>query len=246
MKIEGSVVLLTGANRGIGRAFVDELLRRGASKIYLGVRDAAAVQATLTDPARLVPLTLDVTKPDQIQAAARAAADITLLINNAGVATFTGALSADGTANAREEMEVNYFAPLALAQALRGTPAFRRGGAVINVLSFLALVALPVAGTYSASKAAALALTRTLRAELKGRGVQVLGVLPVQVDTVMGAALPEPRLTPEEVASATLDALEAGEEEVFPGALSQGAAEAFKANPAAMQAQMASFVHAID
>lgn len=246
MKIEGSVVLLTGANRGIGRAMADELLRRGAAKIYLGVRDVASVQEMVTDPERLVPLTLDVTKPDQIKAAAATAADITLLINNAGVATFTGALSTADTANARQEMEVNYFAPLALAQALRDTPAFHRGGAVINVLSFLSLVALPVAGTYSASKAAALALTRTLRAELKGRGVQVLGVLPVQVDTVMGAALPEPRLTPAEVASATLDALEAGEEEVFPGALSQGAAQAFKADPAGTQAQMAGLVHAID
>jgi short-subunit dehydrogenase len=98
--------------------------------------------------------------------------------------------------------------------------------------------------TYSASKAAALALTRTLRAELTGRGVQVLGTLPVQVDIEMGAAMPEPRLTPEEVASATLDALEAGAEEVFPGAPSQGAAKAFREDPAALQATMSNFVHA--
>lgn len=246
MKIEGSVVLLTGASRGIGRALAEELLRRGAAKIYLGVRDVAAAQARLTDPARMVPLALDVTKPDQIRAAAEIATDVTLFINNAGVAAFTGAVSAGDTANARQEMEVNYFAPLALAQAFRNTPAFHRGGAVVSILSFLSLVTLPAAGTYSASKAAALALTRTLRAELKGRGVQVLGVLPVQVETEMGVALPEPRLTPAEVASATLDALEAGEEELFPGALSQGAAKAFKADPAGMQAQMAGFVHAID
>lgn len=245
MKIEGSVVLLTGANRGIGRALAEELLRRGAAKIYLGVRDVAAARAGLSDPGRTVPLALDVTKPEQVAAAAKAAPDITLLINNAGVSAFTGALSARDTANARHEMEVNYFAPLALVQALRDTPAFQRGGAVVNVLSFLSLVTLPVAGTYSASKAAALALTRTLRAELKGRGVQVLGTMPVQVDTDMGAALPEPRLTPAEVASATLDALEAGAEEVFPGALSESTAAAFKADPAAVQAHMAGLVHAI-
>ena len=142
-------------------------------------------------------------------------------------------------------MEVNYFGPLNLSKAFRNTPAFQNGGGVINILSILAQVTLPVAGTYSASKAAALALTRTLRAELKQRGVQVLGVLPVQTDTAMGAALPEPKLTPSEVASGTFDALEAGEEEVYPGALSQGASQAFKADPAGMQAYMANMVHAI-
>ena len=245
MKVEGSVVLLTGANRGIGRALAQELLRRGAAKIYLGVRDVASVQAMVTDPARLVPLRLDVTNPDEIKAAARAASDITMLINNAGVAAFTGAASAADTAGARQEMEVNYFGPLALSQAFRDTPAFHRGGAVVNILSMLSLVTLPIAGTYSASKAAALALTRTLRAELASRGAQVLAVLPVQVDTDMGVALPEPRLTPEEVAAATFDALEAGEDEVFPGPLSQGAAQAFRTDPAAMQAQMAGLVHAL-
>ena len=246
MEIEGSVVLLTGANGGIGRAFVQELLARGAVKIYLGARNAGSLQSLLATSDRLVPLTLDVTKPDQVAEAAKLASDVTLLINNAGAAVFTGALSAKDTAGARQEMEVNYFGVLSLAQAFRDTPAFRQGGAIVNLLSILALVTLPVAGTYSASKAAALALTRTLRAELKGRGVQVLGVLPVQVDTALGAALPEPKLTPAEVASGALDALEAGEDEVFPGALSQGAAQAFRADPAGMQAQMAGLVHAIN
>jgi short-subunit dehydrogenase len=246
MKIEGSVVLLTGANGGIGRALTHELLRRGAAKIYLAARDVSSLASLLDRSDRLVPLTLDLTKPDQIAATAKSAADITLLINNAGAAAFTGVLSATDTAGARDEMEVNYFGVLALTQALRDTPAFRAGGAVINLLSILSLVTLPVAGTYSAAKAAELALTRTLRAEVKARGVQVLGVLPVQVDTTLGGPLPEPKLTPAEVATGTLDALEAGEAEVFPGALSQGAAEMFRADPAGMQAHMAAMVHAID
>lgn len=245
MKLDGSIVLLTGANGGIGRAFVNELLKRGAAKIYLGARDAASVQPLLALSDKLVAITLDVTKPEQIEEAAKAAPDITLLINNAGAAAFTGVLSAADDAGARQEMEVNYFGPLNLSKAFRNTPAFQNGGGVINILSILAQVTLPVAGTYSASKAAALALTRTLRAELKQRGVQVLGVLPVQTDTAMGAALPEPKLTPSEVASGTFDALEAGEEEVYPGALSQGASQAFKADPAGMQAYMANMVHAI-
>jgi short-subunit dehydrogenase len=240
------VVLLTGASGGIGRAFTRELLSRGAAKVYLAARDVSSLAPLLDGSDRLVPLALDLTKPDQIAAAAKAAADITLLINNAGAAAFTGVLSAKDTAGARHEMEVNYFGVLALSQALRDTPAFRTGGAIVNLLSILSLVTLPVAGTYSAAKAAELALTRTLRAELKPRGVQVLGVMPIQVDTALGAPLPEPKLTPAEVATGTLDALEAGEEEVFPGALSQGAAEMFRANPAGMQAHMAGMVHAID
>lgn len=246
MKLEGSVALVTGANGGIGRAFVLELLERGAAKVYVGARDPGSLQGLLAQSDKLVPLKLDVTKPDEIEVAAKAASDITLLVNNAGVAAFTGALAANDLSGARQEMEVNYFGLLALTRALSQAPAFRSGGAIVNVLSFLALVTLPVAGTYSASKSAALALTRTLRAELKPRGVQVLGVLPVQVDTPLGAPLPEPRLTPAEVAVGALDALEAGEDEVFPGALSQGAAQAFRNDPRALQAHMANLVHPID
>jgi NAD(P)-dependent dehydrogenase (short-subunit alcohol dehydrogenase family) len=112
MKIEGSVVLLTGANGGIGRALTHELLRRGAAKIYLAARDVSSLASLLDRSDRLVPLTLDLTKPDQIAATAKSAADITLLINNAGAAAFTGVLSATDTAGARDEMEVNYFGVL--------------------------------------------------------------------------------------------------------------------------------------
>jgi short-subunit dehydrogenase len=245
MKVLDSVVLLTGANGGIGHAFVSELLNRGASKIYLGVRDVSAVQILVAGSDKLVAVQLDITDFDQVAKLADQVGDVTLLINNAGFAAFSGALSAQDLTSARREMEVNYFGILGLSQALRDTPVFQQGGAMVNLLSILSLVTLPVAGTYSASKAAALALSRTLRAELKPRGVQVLDVLPVQVDTAMGAALPEPRLTPTEVVAATLDALEAGEVEVFPGALSQGALQAFRSNPEGMQAQMAGMVHDI-
>jgi short-subunit dehydrogenase len=246
MKIEGSVALVTGANSGIGQAFVRELLKRGASKIYLGVRNPASLSGLFSESSKLVLVTLDVTKPKQIEDAAKAASDITLLINNAGAVAFSGALAAKDLAAARQEMEVNYFGVLALTRAFNNTPALRSGGCIVNVLSFLALVTLPVAGTYSASKSAALALTRTLRAELKPRGVQVLGAIPVQTDTPAYAPLPEPKLQPEEVASGTLDAVEAGQDEVFPGALSRAAAEVFKQDSAALQARMSTVVHAID
>jgi short-subunit dehydrogenase len=244
--IKDSIVLITGANGGIGQALVAELLKRGAAKIYLGARNTASLEPLLATSDKLVAVQLDVTDAQQVAKAAAITADTTLLINNAGVAAFTGALSAPDAATARQEMDVNYFGTLALSQALRGAPVFQKGGAVINILSFLAHVTLPVAGTYSASKAAAQALTRTLRAELKPRGVQVLASFPVQTETTMGVALPEPRLTPAEVAIGTLDALEAGEDEVFPGALSQGAAQAFHADPVGMQAQFAQMAHALD
>src|SRR5580658_2666669 len=246
MKVKGSVALVTGANGGIGRALVQELLKRGAAKIYLGARDPASLRELVAESSKLVPVTLDVTNPKQIEEAAKTASDITLLINNAGTVAFSGALAAKDPMAARQEMEVNYFGVLALTQALSGTPAFSNGGAVVNILSFLALATLPVAGTYSASKSAALALTRTLRAELKRRGVQVVGVLPVQTDTPAYSPLPEPKLQPEEVAVGTLDGLEAGEEDVYPGALSRAAAQVFKNDPAALQARLSTIVHAID
>src|SRR5260370_26237377 len=161
MKIEGSVALVTGENGGIGQAFVRELLKRGATKIYLGVRGPASLKGLFAESSKLVPLTLDVTKPKQIEAAAQAASDITLLINNAGAVAFSGALAAEDLTAARQEMEVNYFGVLALTRALRNTPACRTGGAGVNVLSFLGLLTLPVAASYSPSKSAAAALTHT-------------------------------------------------------------------------------------
>ncbi len=193
MKVQGSIALVTGANGGIGRALVDELIHRGAAKVYVGMRDPSSFATSFADHSRLVALPLDVTRSDQIANAATAAADVTLLVNNAGFLGGRGPLSADDLARARQEMEVNYFGPLAIAQAFKETPALK-GGALVNILSFVALVTIPQEGTYSASKSAALALTRSLRAELKPRGTQVLAVLPVQVDTPLGKSLPEPKL----------------------------------------------------
>jgi len=244
MKVAGSVALVTGANGGIGRALVSELLARGAAKVYVGVRDVAAAKSISDDP-RLVPLALDLTRPEDIVGAAHAASDVTLIVNNAGTSSFTGALSAKNLNAARQEMEVNYFGPLALVQAFRDAPALKAGGAIINVLSIVSILTIPAAGTYSASKAAALALTRTLGAELKGREVQVLGALPVQTETPLGQAFPEPRLQPSDVATGILDALEAGQSEVFPGGASQGVAQAFAADPAGLQARFATLVHPI-
>jgi short-subunit dehydrogenase len=243
MKIQGSKVLLTGASGGIGRAFIDELLRRGVAKVYAGVRSPGG-EALPSDP-RLEVIQLDVTDPASIAAAARKASDVNLLINNAGIAAFSGALTAESVDAARQEMEVNYFGPLQMTRALKDTPVFSASGAIVNVISFLALVTLPLAGTYSVSKSAVLALTRSMRAELKASGTQVVAVLPVQTDTKLAVQMPDPKVKPSEVAIETLDALESGLDEVFPGEPSKKAAQFFKADPSALQANLAQRVHAV-
>jgi NAD(P)-dependent dehydrogenase (short-subunit alcohol dehydrogenase family) len=155
MDITGSVALVTGANGGIGRAFVGALLKRGAAKIYIAARDPASLSDLLKgSDGRLVPLRLDVTDAAQVAAAATAAPDVTLLVNNAGYAAFQGAIAAPDISAARREMDVNYFGPLALTRAFKPALAASGGGAVVNMLSMAALVSLPVTGTYSASKAA--------------------------------------------------------------------------------------------
>jgi short-subunit dehydrogenase len=239
MKIENSVALVTGANRGIGRTFVEELLKRGVAKIYVAARDTASLGELLkAGDNRLVPLPLDVTDADQVAAAASVANDVTLLINNAGYAAFDGAISASSMDDARLEMEVNYFGPLAMTRAF--TPVLAKsGGAVLNMLSMLSLISLPMAGTYAASKAAGLSLNRSIRAELAGQGTQVVGVLAVQTETAMGAKLPEPRLSPLEVVTDALNAIEAGtNDEIVAGAQSRGIHEKFTANPQQVQAMM--------
>ncbi|MDB5348513.1 MAG: Short-chain dehydrogenase [Schlesneria sp.] len=240
MNIAGSIALVTGANRGIGQSFVSELLKRGAAKVYVAVRDPASLSDLLrTGGGRLVPLMLDLTDPTQMEAAAKAAPDVTLLINNAGYAAFEGAISAPDLAGARQEMEVNYFGPLALTRAFAPVLANSGGGTVLNMLSMVALVSLPMAATYSASKAAFLSLTRSVRAELGAQHTLVIGVMAVQTETELGARLPSPRLAPQEVVSDALDAVEAGtNEEVFAGGLTRGAYEAFSADPKAFQAKM--------
>lgn len=239
MNIDNATVLVTGANRGIGHAFVTELLARGAAKIYVAARDTASLRELLqAGGSRLVALPLDITDQDQVAAAAKVAHDVTLLINNAGFASFDGVISAPGVELARREMDVNYFGTMALTRAFAPVLA-KNGGAIVNMLSMLSLVTLPMAATYSASKAAALALTRSTRAELDAQGTQVVGVLAVQTDTEMGASMPEPRMTPQEVVKDALDAIEAGiNAEIVAGEQSRAIHGAFVADPIGLQAKM--------
>lgn len=201
-------VLVTGANRGLGREFVKQSLTRGVAKVYAAARNPESV--TSDDP-RVVPLRLDVSDPDAVASAAQAAHDVTIVINNAGIVTGTSVLSADST-NLRRELEVNLFGPLAVTAAFADRLA-DRSGAVVNVASVLAWIGL--GGTYSVSKAALWSATDSMRLDLAPRGVQVVGVYMGYVDTDMTAAVEAPKAAPADVVRQVLDGLEAGALEIL-------------------------------
>ena len=216
MKIKNSVVLVTGANRGLGLVFARELLAAGAKKVYAAARDPAAITLPGVEAIRL-----DVTSADDIAAAVAACGDLTLLVNNAGIARGSPFLAPGSAAAARAELETNYFGPLALSQALAPALAANGGGAIVNVLSVLSWLNLTGAATYSASKSAAWSLTNGLRQELRGQGTQVLGLHVGFMDTDMARSIDAPKADPVDVVRQTLAALEAGREEVLADELSR-------------------------
>ena len=208
MKIEGAVALVTGANRGFGAELSRQLLSRGAAKVYGAARDP-----DLLGDDRLVPVRLDVTDRDSIEAAAATATDVTLLVNNAGV--MTGARVLGDEDQLRREIEVNFLGTVAVTRAFAPILAANGGGAVINVLSVLSWLALPTTGGYSAAKAASWAATNALRHELHENGTQVLALHVGFMDTDMTEHVDAPKAVPSDVAAKALDGLEVGEQEVL-------------------------------
>jgi NAD(P)-dependent dehydrogenase (short-subunit alcohol dehydrogenase family) len=207
MNIQHSTVLVTGANRGIGKAFADALLDRGASKVYAAVRDVS----TISDP-RVVPIQLDVTDAARVAAVAHQLDDVQVVVNNAGVLHVGVPLSASLDA-ARVELETNYLSLVSMTQAFAPVLERNGGGAFINVLSVFSWVATPLITTYSASKAAAWSFTNAARIELRRQGTHVVGVHAGPVDTDMAAGFDFEKIPPATVATSALGALEAGEPE---------------------------------
>lgn len=208
MQLNNAVVLVTGANRGIGAQFVAQLKERGASKIYAASRDGAI------DVDGVEAIRLDVTDPAQIQAAAAAAGDVTVLINNAGISTNTSVISGEVTAIQRE-MDTNFWGPLLMTQAFAPILKANGGGAILNVVSALSWFTMPGIGAYAASKAAAWSLTDSARLELADQGTHVVGVHMGLVDTDMAAGVDAPKISPSALAAAGLDAIESGLDEVL-------------------------------
>jgi short-subunit dehydrogenase len=233
--IKDSIVLITGATGAIAQALIAGLQARGAKKIYAAARDISSLAAS----DRLVPIKMDVNSDDDVNRAAAQATDVTLLINNAGVNHNTAFLLAPDLAIAREEFECNYLAPLRVVRAF--APALiANKGAVLNMLTILSRVNLPLMGSYCASKAAALSLTQGLRAELGAKGVRVAAALPGAVDTRMTAGLPIPKMSPAEAATEILDGFEVGEEEIYVGDMARGLAAGLASDPKGVERQLAS------
>jgi NAD(P)-dependent dehydrogenase (short-subunit alcohol dehydrogenase family) len=242
-RIEGAVALVTGANRGIGRALLEALLARGVRKVYAAARNPESLRA-LGDE-RIVALKLDVTDVEQVRAAGEAASDVELVFNNAGVALARGIAESAVLDQARREMEVNYFGPLQLLHQLAPTLARNGGGAVVNVGSAAGLTSLPFFPTYSASKAALHSLTQASRILLGAQGTSVFGVYAGPVDTDMARGLPFPKTPPSEVASAILDGLEAGQEDIFPDPFAVEFGRQYGSSPKASERQVAAMTAAM-
>ncbi|MDP3919269.1 MAG: SDR family oxidoreductase [Candidatus Omnitrophota bacterium] len=241
IKIEGSVVFITGANRGIGKALVEQAVKLGAKKIYATARDTDKLAPVIMiDQGKIMAITMDVTKPEQIEAAAKEAQDTTIVINNAGVASMQGFITAENIAAARNEMEVNYLGALQVARGFTQILNDNGGGALINIISVAGLTNFPFAASYSASKAAAHSLTQGLRAELSGLGTYVAGVYPGPVDTDMAKDVPMEKASPEQVALNIYQAMAAGLEEIFPDPYAEQFAKAWKKDAKAVEQEQTS------
>jgi NAD(P)-dependent dehydrogenase (short-subunit alcohol dehydrogenase family) len=235
----GSIAFVSGANRGIGKAFVEGLVSAGARKVYAGARETESLAGLVSRFGDVVvPVGLDVTDEASVAAAAAKANDVNLLVNNAGVARGGGVADRADFAGAREEMLVNYFGLLNMGASFAGV--LRRNGpsAMVNVLSILGLIGSPRVATYSASKAAALAATRAIRAELHADRVLVVGVMPGFVDTDMTAGLQASKMDAADVVLATLAALRSHTEDVYPGEQAAHLAESYFAYPKATELTM--------
>ncbi|WP_431875852.1 SDR family oxidoreductase [Amycolatopsis sacchari] len=239
MDIVGSVALVTGANRGLGREFVEQLRERGAKKVYAAARDTS----TITTPG-VVPLALDLLDPESIERAAQQAGDVTLLVNNAGIATGQNLIRGD-LAKVRREMETHFFGTLAVTRAFADILGRNEGGAIINVLSVLSWFSWGGATSYSAAKAAEWSLTAGTRVELADQGTQVLGVHLGTADTDMTSDYDGAKLKPSEVVGAALDGLADGAVEVLAdewsrtvkAGLAQDPAEFYAAAPRPIERQ---------
>jgi NAD(P)-dependent dehydrogenase (short-subunit alcohol dehydrogenase family) len=234
MTIADRTVLVTGANRGIGRALVEEALRRGAKRVYAGTRQPLAHL-----DGRVTPLTMDVTNAAEIRGAVERVESLDILINNAGVALYD---DLSDRAALERHLAVNLFGTYCVTQAF--LPLLTRSrGAIVNNLSLAALAALPIIPAYSISKAAAFNMTQSLRALLAGRGVTAHAVVLGPIDTDMNRGFEIPKASPESAAQGIFDGLEKGEEDIFPDPASQSIAEGWRTGAVkALELQFAAFV----
>lgn len=242
MQIANSVALVTGANRGIGRAFIPALLEAGARRVYATARDPDSLtEVVALDPERVGALRLDVTQPAQLSAAAATAADVDLLINNAGF-QFMGDMLDSSIDLMRNVMEVNYFGVLCTIRAFAPLIEQNGGGAVVNVLSSASLASIPKMAGYAASKAAAHSLTQAMRPILAARHISTHAVYPGPVDTDMTRDAQVDKASPESVVREVLAGVETGDEDIFPDPMAKEVYESWRQDPKALERYFASML----
>ena len=237
-RLEGCVALVTGGNRGVGRAIVEELLARGAAKVYAGARTPEEADVPGADLVQL-----DITDPAQVAAAARRCGDVTVLVNNAGYHANTRLVVTDQPDAARDEMEVNYFGTLNMTRAFAPILGANGGGAIVNVLSVAAVVPAAFMGGYSTSKAAMWFLSAITRAELAQQGTQVTSLVLGSVDTRMAAHVEGNREDPRDIARVGLDAVEAGVQTVATDKMAIDSMAAHQADPEGFERLLGRLLH---
>ncbi|GAA0628796.1 SDR family oxidoreductase [Brevundimonas kwangchunensis] len=244
MEVQGCVAIVTGANRGIGEAFVRVLIEEGAAKVYAGARDPASARHLEEQfPGKVQAIALDVTDHGQIAAAAAACPDVSVVVNNAGAFHNELLIGAADMSAARNEMEVNYFGPLAMARAFAPVLKSNGGGAILNVLSVGGILAAPNMGGYSPSKFAMRAAGTCIRAELAGQGTTVTSLIVGSVDTRMAAHVKGAKEAPEDVARAAMRGITRGTDEIDTDRFAIEMRAAKARDPKGLERQMAKAVH---
>jgi NAD(P)-dependent dehydrogenase (short-subunit alcohol dehydrogenase family) len=245
MDIKGCVAIVSGANRGIGEAFVRVLMQQGAARVYAGARDpvsASHLEQEFSD--RVQAIRLDVSDPSTIAAAVVACPDVSVVVNNAGAFTNRLLIGAEDLSGAREEMEVNYFGPVNMARAFAPILKTNGGGAILNVLSVGGILAAPNMGGYSPSKFAMRAAGTCIRAELAGQGTTVTSLIVGSVDTRMAAHVDGAKAAPEEIARAAMRGITRGTDEIDTDRFAIESRAAMARDPKGLERQMAKMVHA--
>lgn len=244
ISIKDAVVFVTGANRGIGRAIAKEAVARGAGRVYAAARDPSSLQDLVDQyPERMVAVRLDVTSSTQIEEAAAQAQDVQVLINNAGVAGYSGFIYHHDQEAAHREMATNYFGPLNVTRAFAEAIIANGNGAVATVISVGGLSNFPPAATYSASKAAAHSLTQGMRAELTPQGVPVFGVYPGPIDTDMASGIDMEKESPGNVARRVFEGIESGIEDITTDAFADQFVQMIRADAKAVEKENAKMAH---
>ena len=243
MNVKGCTALVTGSNRGFGRALVQALLDAGAAKVYASARNPASLQPLVAaSGGRVVTLTLDITRDDHVAAAVTACSDVTLLFNNAGINRHQGVLAAATLDDAKAEMTSNYFGTLTMCRAFAPVLKANGGGAIVNVLSILAKATIPAMASACASKAAALRMTEGVRAELAAQGTLVVALMTGAMDTDMERDFQGPKSAPAEVAAALIEEIDQGKEEVYHGPMPEWINGALKEDAKTMEKELAKYL----